>query len=252
MNKTRYDLLPSYGITEVSKVLTNKLDKYKKNEWKFGIPWTEVLSSLKKHLTEFELGNDFTEDKMFSIAEVAANALILCDYYHIYPQGDDRIIRIHRPITGCDIDGCILDFDSAFKEKYGVTLNPYWNGNYKMNDYLKELESDKEFWLNMKVLHRPTFEIDYYITSRSIPKEWIEESLQKNGLPCAPVYTVPWNQSKLPILQKLGIEIFIDDKITNFREANDNGIFCYLMDAYHNQYYDVGHRRIYDLNLKLK
>ena len=74
MEKTRYDLIPPHGINEVNKVLTEKLDKYQINEWKYGLKWTDVLSSLKKHLSEFELGNDFTEEGLLNIAEVAANA----------------------------------------------------------------------------------------------------------------------------------------------------------------------------------
>lgn len=41
-------------------------------------------------------------------------------------------------------------------------------------------------------------------------------------------------------------------KIQNFREATENGVFCYLMDAPHNKYYDVGHRRIKNLKLNIK
>ena len=57
--KIRYDLIPARGIEEVSKVLTSKLEKYNINQWKYGLKWSEVLSSLKKHLNEFELGNDY-------------------------------------------------------------------------------------------------------------------------------------------------------------------------------------------------
>lgn len=38
MNNIRYDLIPPRGIEEVSKVLTEKLAKYNKNEWKYGLP----------------------------------------------------------------------------------------------------------------------------------------------------------------------------------------------------------------------
>ena len=89
--KIRYDLVPAHGIKEISKVLTSKLDTYEENQWKKGMKWTEVLSSLKKHLNEFEMGNDYTEEGLLNIAEVANNALILCEFYHIYPQGDDRM-----------------------------------------------------------------------------------------------------------------------------------------------------------------
>ena len=125
MNNIRYDLIPPRGIEEVSKVLTEKLAKYDKNEWKYGLPWTEVLSSLKKHLTEFEKGNDFTPEGLLSISEVAANALILTDYYKSYPQGDDRCLHINQPRISLDIDDVCANFLGYFQEKFNTTLNPY-------------------------------------------------------------------------------------------------------------------------------
>ena len=70
--------------------------------------------------------------------------------------------------------------------------------------------------------------------------------------PCAPVYCVPWNESKIDLLKEHDVSILIDDKWENYKDAIDSGIFCYLMDAPHNKYYNVGHRRVYDLNLNLK
>lgn len=210
--KVRYDLAPQYGIEEVNKVLTSKLTKYQENQWKKGIKWSEVLSNLKKHLAQFELGNDYTDEGLLQIGEVAMNALILAEYYHIYPQGDDRVIApVNKPIIGCDLDNVIFNFNIAYESRFGVKMNPYWKANYQMNDHLKELETDKDFWINLPILHRPSFEVDYYITARNIPVEWIEESLQKNGLPCAPVLTVPWDASKVSILKEKGITIMIDD-----------------------------------------
>jgi hypothetical protein len=78
------------------------------------------------------------------------------------------------------------------------------------------------------------------------------ENLQKMGFPCAPVYSVPFNTSKVELLKKHNVSIHIDDKWANYKEATEAGIFCYLMDAPHNQHYNVGHRRIYDLNLNIK
>lgn len=252
-NKIRYDLVPTHGLEEVNKVLTHKLKRYERNEWKYGIPWSDVLSSLKKHLGEFEKGQDYTKEKLLHIAEVATNALILAEYYNTYPQGDDRVLTpVTRPIIGCDLDGVLFDFNFAFEKRFNVKLTPYWDGHYKMGEYLKELEGDKEFWINLPVLNRPSFHIDHYITSRSVPVEWIEESLYKNNLPCAPVHAIPWGASKVQLLKDLKIDLFIDDKFENYKEATDNGIFCYLMNSVHNQYYDVGHRRIYNLNKPLK
>jgi 5'(3')-deoxyribonucleotidase len=253
MKKTRYDLIPAYGLEEASKVLSSKLKKYARNEWKYGIKWTDVLSSLKRHLTAFEQGKDYTKENLLNIAEVAVNALILAEYYSTYPQGDDRIMSpVTRPIIGCDLDGVIFDFIPHFEKRFNIKLNPYWGGHYKLGDYLKELESEKEFWVTLPVLNRPSFQIDHYITARSVPKEWIEESIEANGLPCAPVHVVPWDANKVELLKNLKIDIFIDDKMQNYMEATDAGIFTYLMDAPHNRYYNVGHRRLFNLDKPLK
>ena len=253
MSNVRYDLIPVQGITEVSKVLTEKLKKHEVNEWKYGISWTEVLSSLKKHLTEFELGNDYTEEGLLHMAEVASDALILCEYYSIYPQGDNRIIApINKPIVGCDLDDVIFDFTGSYEKRFNTKLSNYWNGDYNMSKNLEQLKDEKEFWVNMPVKNRPSFEVDYYITARSIPVEWTKEAIQKNNLPKAPVYSLPWNVSKIDTFKELGVDIMIDDKYSTFKECKENGIFCYLMNSDTNQHYNVGHHRIYDLNLKIK
>lgn len=253
--KTRFDLVPTQGLVEVSKVLTNKLNSHEINEWKYGLPWTDVLSSLKKHLTEFELCNDYTDEGLLHIAEVASNALILCEYYSTYPQGDNRILTpVNKPIVCCDLDDVIFDFLGSYEKRFNTKLSNYWNGDYNMSENLKILqkEEEKEFWTNMPVKNIPSFEIDYYVTARSIPIEWTQEAIQKNNLPKAPIYTLPWNVSKISTLKQLGCTIMIDDKLETFKECKNNGIFCYLMDSDTNKHYNVGHHRIYDLNLKIK
>lgn len=253
MSNTRYDLIPVQGIEEVSKVLTDKLKKYGKNEWKYGIAWTEVISSLKKHLIKFESGEDFTEEGLLNIAEVAMNALILAEYYSIYPQGDDRIIApVNKPIVALDLDDTVFDFLGSYSKKFNTELSDYWNGDYNMNENLKQLTQDKDFWINMPIKNVPNFEVDYYVTARSIPIEWTQEAIQKNNLPKAKIYTLPWNMSKIETLKELKVDIFIDDKFETFKECLNSGIFCYLMDAPHNKHYNVGHHRIMDLNLKIK
>ena len=253
-DKIRYDLVPQQGLNEVNKVLTSKLEEHQINEWRKGLSWSDAISILKKHLSEFELGNDFDERGLLHIASVASQALLLCEMYHCYPQGDDRIIGIYNtPIVALDIDDVCLDFIPAFEKKTGIKLNDYWNGSYEIGDKLKELSSDKEFWTTLPTKHLPTFEPDMYITSRSIPVEWTKENLERNGFPCAPVYCVPWNESKVELMKKHNVSILIDDKPANYLDAIQNGIFCYLMDAPHNRYLkNIGHRRIYDLNLQLK
>ena len=247
MEDIRYDLVPPKGLEEVCKVLTSKLEKYNKNEWKFGLKWSDVLSSLKKHLSEFEQGHDFTPEGCLSIAEVAANALILADYVSTCPQGDDRVLHINQPRISLDVDDCCADFLGFFQQYFNTTLNPYWKGSYKMEEMLNKIKDDKDFWLNIPVLHRPPVEVDLYVSSRSIPVEWTMEWLQNNGFPCAPVVHVPWNESKIEVLKEYKIDVHCDDKVQNYRDCIREGIFCYLVTAPHNTYLDVGSRRIKSL-----
>lgn len=248
MNKIRYDLLPNLGLEEVHKILNSKLKNHQIDEWKKGLPWRDVLSSLHHHLLEFEKGNDFYEGNLFHIASVAASALLLTEYYQIYPQGDNRTIKqVNDPIIGCDLDDVIFDFVGAYEKRFGK-MSSYWNGDYNMSENLKELQNDKDFWVNMPVKTIVPFEIDYYITARSIPIEWTQEAIQKNNLPKAPIYSLPWNESKIDTLKKLTIDIMIDDKFSTYKECQKNNIFCYLVTTEANKRYDVGHHRIKDVS----
>lgn len=253
MKEIHYDLLPPVGVGEVCKVLSRKLEIYGKNKWKEGLPWTEVLSSLRKHLLAFESGQDYTEENMLHMAEVAADALILSEYYSIYPQGDDRVVvPINKPIVALDLDDTVFDFLGTYEKTFGKKPSDYWEGDYSMMENLNTLKDNKDWWINLPVKHFPSFEVDYYVTARSIPIEWTQEAIQKNNLPKAKIYTLPWNACKIDTLKQLGIQIFIDDKYQTFKECLNSGIFCYLMDAPHNKHYNVGHHRIFDLNLKIK
>lgn len=245
MSKIRYDLIPNFGLEEVHKVFTDKLNKYQKNQWIQGLKWSDVLNSLEHHLMEFKKGNDYNKEGLLNIAEVAMNALILADYYQTFPQGDDRIIKqVNNPVISCDLDDVVFDFLGSYESRFGVKLSSYWNADYNMPDNLKELQQDKEFWVNMPIKSQIPFEVDYYVTARSIPIEWTQEAIQKNNLPKAPIYSLSWNVSKIETLKKLGVTVHIDDKFSTYKECKQNGIFCYLVTTDANKRYDVGHHRI--------
>ena len=59
---------------------------------------------------------------------------------------------------------------------------------------------------------------------------------------------IPSHRFGKELLQNLGCTIFIDDKYLTFKECNQNGIFCLLMDAPHNRHIKTEYR-IYDLNI---
>ena len=179
--------------------------------------------------------------------------MILAEYYKIFPQGDDIIITpVVKPIVCCDLDDVIFKFTEAYEKKFNAKLSNYWTGDYNMSKNLESLLKDKDFWINMEVKNRPSFEIDAYVTARSIPVEWTKEAIQKNNLPKAPIYSLSWDASKIDTLKSLNCDIMIDDKYQTFKECKENGIFCYLMDGHSNRHYNVGHHRIYDLNLEIK
>ncbi len=241
----RYDLIPTNGIEEVHKVLNSKLENHEINEWRKGLSWSEALSILNKHLLEFESGNDFDEKGLLHIAHVASQALLIAEMYKCYPQGDDRVIpQANNPIICCDLDDCIFDFTGSYEKRFNVKLSDYWDSDYDMADNLKKLQSDKNFWVNMPVKTTIPFEIDAYVTARSIPIEWTKEAIQKNNLPKAKIVSLPWNVSKISALKQLGCTIMIDDKMETFKECKANGIFCYLVSTSANLRYDVGHHRI--------
>lgn len=245
----RYDLIPSKGLEEVHKVLNSKLDNHEINEWRQGLSWSEALSILEKHLLEFKSGNDFDEQGLLHIAHVASQALLLCEMYKCFPQGDDRVLpQAYNPIICCDLDDVVFDFTGAYESRFNIKLSDYWEGDYNMSENLRQLQNDKDFWVNMPVKTRIPFEIDAYVTARSIPIEWTKEAIQKNNLPKAKVISLPWNVSKVDTLKKLGCNIMIDDKMATFKECKANGIFCYLVTTAANSHYDVGHHRINDLS----
>lgn len=208
----RFDLVPQKGLYELNKVLSSKLEEHPADAWRRNLSWRDALSNLKKHLYEFEIGNDFDEKGLLNIAHVASQALLICEMYSCYPQGDDRIIGVsNKPIVALDIDDVCLSFCESFEKKTGIKLNDYWNGSYQIREKLDELSTDEEFWTNLPVKHLPNFEPDMYITSRSVPVEWTKKNLEKMGFPCAPIYCVPWNVSKVDLLKEHKVDILIDD-----------------------------------------
>lgn len=243
----RYDLIPAKGLEAVHKVLSSKLEAHAINEWRSGLSWSDALSDLEKHLLAFKSGVDYDDEGLLHIAHVASQALLICEMYKCYPQGDDRVIQTNNPIICCDLDDCIFDFTGAYEKRFGVKLSSYWNGDYNMSDNLKSLQNDKDFWVNMPVKTEVPFEIDYYVTARSIPTEWTQEAIQKNNLPKAPIYSLPWNVSKIDTLKELKCSVMVDDKYQTFKECKNNGIFCYLVTTDANKHYDVGHHRIENL-----
>ena len=251
--KTRYDLIPTFAQEQYAKVLTKGAEKYAERNWEKGMRWSKVLASLERHLQAIKRGEDYdSETGLLHSAHVMTNAAFITEYYKIYPQGDDRPHNyLNRPKIGLDIDEVLADWVGHWVKYHKQDTPENWNFDRVIGEKFKQLKDDKDFWMSIPVKTKPNeipFEPHCYITSRSIPNEWTEEWLDKNGFATMPVYSIGVGISKVEVAQKAGIDIFVDDRYENFVELNNAGICTYLFDAPHNKRYNVGHKRIYSLN----
>lgn len=236
----------------VASILTSGASKYAQENWKKGLPFLSTLGSLGRHWRKWNIGELMdNESNENHLGHVIVNAIFLRQYYTLAPWFDDRVKGYTLlPKIALDLDDTVGDFLGAYKRYYGLDQDiSQWFFSYKTPENLKALEKDKEFWINMPILHRPDFTPAFYISSREIPVEWSKEFLEKNNLPCKEVYHVGYTESKTQILQELGCQLFIDDKLENIIEAQKLGIAAYLMHNEHNKNFDMGYRRIYDLQI---
>lgn len=250
--KIRYDLLEPFAIEQLAKVFTKGAQKYAPNNWLKGLPWMDVAASLKRHLAEFEKGEDYdNETGLLHMAHVAWNALAIVSYYKHRPEFDNRIHDyLKRPKIGLDIDEVLADWVGHWTRHHGLEVPETWNFDRNIKEKFELLKDDKNFWLSIPVKIKPSdinFEPHCYITSRSIPIEWTQEWLDNNGFPTMPVYSVGFGESKIEVAKKSGIDWFVDDRYENFVELNNAGICTFLFDSPHNQRYNVGYKRIKSL-----
>lgn len=253
--KTRHDLFEPYAIDELAKVFTKGSEKYEPRNWEKGMDWSKVIASLKRHMNQFEAGNDYdSESGLLHTAHVAWNALALTSYYKIHPEGDDRPHQYLNPKKiGLDIDEVLAAWTPAWCKRWNMVMPNSWFFDRNIKERFEEMKSNNEldsFYLDLECLSSPDdipFEPHCYITSRPVSTEISEEWLDRRGFPHRPVYTVPLGESKVNIIRESGCEIFVDDRFDNFVEINKAGICCYLFDAPHNRRYDVGYKRIKSL-----
>lgn len=148
-----------------------------------------------------------------------------------------------------DLDEVLIDFIGGYKEYHNIS-GPVKNFHfsYGTNDIVKILPDS--FWANLKPKISPSdinFQPIAYISKRHFDEEITQRWIESNGFPCVPVYHVK-EGSKTTIAQKLNIDYFVDDHILNFQELTSVGINTFLMDCEHNRQFDVGEKRLYNIN----
>lgn len=151
---------------------------------------------------------------------------------------------MNRLVISLDIDGCICDFYNPYIERFGI---PKKDNEISKNIY-RVLSKDRDFWLNLPVINRPTFKVHQYTSARSIPKAWVKKYLEDNAMPKAPIYQLlNYYLSKVSRIKMGGCNLHIDDSLRVFIDCNLNGIPCLLMDNPANQDWGpIG--RIYSLD----
>jgi len=257
--KTMFQLIPPKALKRVADVFTHGATKYGKFNFRNKGEWSRYIGAINRHLNAFSDCIDFDQDsktshgvELYHIAQVACNALILLDAYDNNPAGDDRwkVKYSQKLRIGLDIDQVLADFMSAYSEKFKVSKDTlYWNFSYDMLKNLESVKEDEDFWLNIPKLRDLDFEPVMYCTSRICDSKITEAWIEKMKLPTAPVVTVGHGASKVATLKEWNLDVFVDDSFANFKEINASGVCaCYLMDTPQNARFDVGARRLYDLN----
>ena len=247
--KTRFDLVHPWAHEQMVRILNFGADKYCDRNWENGMSWSNVIASLKRHINAIEKGEDFDpESGRLHAAHVACNAHFLTAYYKIYPQGDDRP---KNPMSnfriGLDIDEVLCDWIGDWTEEFGMGRPTSWYFDRELQDRFKEMEEDgklEDFYLSLKPLIDPSeipFEPHCYITSRPVDTKVTEAWLAKHGFPARPVFTT---DDKVSVAIEQELDIFVDDGYHNYKALNEAGICTFLMNAEHNQRYDVGFKRI--------
>lgn len=271
--KTRYDLVPNSAIEGIAKVLGYGADKYTvkddlgniivsgDNNWRLGMPWTDVYASLNRHLAAWAKGEDRDYDPNcdscksgycknhsgeLHIDHILTNAAFLKEYITIYPQGDNRLHWFKSPVKNVwlDLDGVVVDFETHFLKYLRLPEDhpTDWN-DYRFRENFDRIANDQHFWDTCPALIKPE-EIDYpiagYCTARPCSNVVIDNWLKRNGFPKAELINVGANGKKSDLLKDKENIIFIDDSIKNFIDLSSNGIVCYLMSRPHNIKYNVG------------
>ncbi len=250
--KLRLDLIPDTTYEGLGRVLTFGAKKYSDRNWEKGLKWSRVIGAIERHLNAIKRREDIDpESGLLHSEHLLANVSFLNHFFTTYPEGDDRPYRsIKIRKLGLDLDGVCANFLKAFKKEFPDVDASHWTQTSSIEEHMGGLSD--QFWLSIEPLITSKdlpVEPTCYITKRETCKPEIAvQWLKKCNLPLAPVYFTTNDITKSIIAKQVGIDIFVDDKYSNYMELNSIGVVCFLMDQPHNIHYDVGYKRIYSIN----
>lgn len=102
VGKPKMSMLLEAGdaLRGVTAVLEFGAEKYARSNFLKGLPYTEVVDSMLRHLTAFMQGEDIDpESKLHHAHHVACNALFLAQFVATHPQFDDRPAKPELPAS---------------------------------------------------------------------------------------------------------------------------------------------------------
>lgn len=159
------------------------------------------------------------------------------------PNGSTTIrVNIEEMIKiGLDVDNVLADFDRGFAKWFKAEYVPRetYRSELITKNYGK-IARFPNFWKSLKPLFDPSlieFEIDCYITARSIPSDVTHAWLLKRGFPDAPVIStgVGKKVSKVVPVNERKLDFFVDDRFSTYEELNaDSNATCILMSQSYN------------------
>lgn len=85
-----YSLIPPEPLGELARVFQIGADKYTPRGWEDGMPWSDVVDRIFRHLGRWVRGEKFDlEDGQHNLASVAWAALVLMEFEKTHPEQDD-------------------------------------------------------------------------------------------------------------------------------------------------------------------
>jgi uncharacterized HAD superfamily protein len=250
-SKTRFELIDPIALEKLAKVYTRGAEKYHvyneqgeiidkgDDNWKKGMSWKDVIASVKRHIKQWEIGEDFDfELGTEHLANAAWGLFTLLNYKETHPKFDDRNKIFKKHNIWLDIDGVLADFNTAFANWFDLNGDDPkdWNDHRFRRNY-KNIHNVEEFWLSIPKLvdlSEIPFTISGYCTTRSCSNEITDKWLEMNGFPQAEIINCKGIPKSTVLLEKQ-CTLFVDDHIENFIDVNSFGITCLLMDRSHNR-----------------
>ncbi len=104
-------LISPYATEGEAAVLEHGRVKYAARNWEKGLSWSETMASLKRHILEWEKGNDLDDGPGGSglphVDHVQVNAMFLSHFFHTKTGTDDRPLP-RAPVVGKPVGVVVL------------------------------------------------------------------------------------------------------------------------------------------------